>query len=139
MTKSGWMIGAAMIALCAGNATPCIAQAGQAVATFPAAEQTTLNRLSDLDHLPSGQWRYHAADMPHGEDPNLDDSTWSVAESGRDLGTEGLWFRRWIEIPKSLEGYDLTGAAVWFHASIDSHLPLTQIVYVNGQPHCHGR
>src|SRR6185437_8519991 len=109
------------------------AQAGQAIATFPAAEQATLNRLSDLDHLPSGTWRYHAADMPHGEDPNLDDAAWPVAESGRDLGEEGLWFRRWIEIPKSLEGYDLTGAAIWFHASIDSHLPMTQIVYVNGR------
>jgi alpha-mannosidase len=133
MTKTRLMTAGALITLCAGSATLCIAQAGQTIATFPAVEQTTLNRLSDLDHLPSGTWRYHVADMPHGEDPNLDDSAWSVAESGRDLGTEAMWFRRWIEIPKALDGYDLTGTAIWFHASVDAHLPLTQIIYVNGR------
>ena len=123
---------AAAMTLCAVPVL-AMAQAEQAIATFGSTAQTTLNRLSDLDHLPSGTWRYHAADMPHGEDPNLDDSSWSVAESNRDLGTEAIWFRSWIEIPKSLVGYDLTGAAIWFHASIDSHLPLTQIIYVNGR------
>ena len=82
---------------------------------------------------PSGTWRYHAADIAHGEDPNLDDSTWPVAESNVDYSKEGVWFRRWVQIPKTLDGYDITGADIWFHASVDAHLPLTQIVYVNGQ------
>jgi alpha-mannosidase len=116
-------------------AAPLLARAqspAQIIATFPAPDQAALNRLGELDHLPSGEWRYHAADLPRGEAPDLDDSKWTVAEGGRDLGTEALWFRRWIEVPKSLAGYDLTGAALWFHASVDAHLPLTQIVYVNG-------
>lgn len=133
MKKITFTTAAAVLALCAAQPRVGSAQAGQAIATFPATAQTTLNRLSDLDHLPSGTWRYHVADMPHGEDPNLDDSAWAIAESNHDLGTKAMWFRRWIEIPKSLDGYDLTGTAIWFHASIDAHLPLTQIIYVNGR------
>ena len=105
----------------------------QVIASFPASTQATLKRLGDLDHLPGGAWRYHVADMAHGEDPELDDSKWPTAEGGRDLSTQALWFRRWIEVPVSLDGYDLTGSAVWFHASIDAHMPLTQIIYVNGR------
>lgn len=111
----------------------CVGQTGQSIAAFQASAQATLKRLGDLDHLPSGEWRYHAADMPHGEDPAVDDGSWQVAEGGRDLGTEALWFRRWIEVPKTIDGYDLSGTTIWFHASIDAHLPLTQIIYVNGR------
>lgn len=71
--------------------------------------------------------------MPHGEDPELDDSKWEVAKGGSDLGAQALWFRSWIEVPASLDGYDLADATIWFHASIDAHLPLTQIIYVNGR------
>ncbi|HEX5283664.1 MAG TPA: glycoside hydrolase family 38 C-terminal domain-containing protein [Bryocella sp.] len=133
MEKTRFTTAAAVLMLCAAWPAIGTAQAGQAIATFPSTAQATLNRLSGLDHLPSGTWRYHTADMPHGEDPNLDDSAWPVAESNRDLGTQAIWFRRWIDIPKSMDGYDLTGAAIWFHASVDAHLPLTQIIYVNGR------
>src|ERR1022692_5258888 len=37
---------------------------------------TTLSRLEAMTTLPLSQWRSHAA-MPHGEDPSLDDSTWT--------------------------------------------------------------
>ena len=108
-------------------------QVGQAISTFAPPAQATLNRLSALDHLPSGTWRYHTADLAHGEDPNLDDSSWPVAAPNTDYAKEAMWFRSWITVPKLLEGYDLTGAAIWFHASVDAHRPVTQIVYVNGQ------
>ncbi len=123
----------AVVSLAVLGQRPVLAQAGQAVATFSPAAQTTLNKLSTLDHLPDGIWRYHTADIAHGEDRDLDDSRWPAAQQGTDYGREGMWFRSWIEVPKLLNGYDLTGAAIWFHASIDAHLPVTQIVYVNGQ------
>ena len=38
-------------------------------------EETTLGRLESLGNLPGGSWRYHQGDVPHGEDPSLDDSS----------------------------------------------------------------
>jgi alpha-mannosidase len=110
-----------------------VAQAMQIAKTLSPAAQTAISRLSDLDHLPSGPWKYHATDLPHGEDPNLDDSQWQVLQNNHDYGTDGLWLRSWVQVPKSLDGYDLTGAALWFHASLEAHRPITQIIYVNGQ------
>lgn len=120
----------AMIALACNVAC---AQTAQPATSFSKEAQAKLNKLSSLDHLQSGIWRYHSANILHGEDPALDDSNWPIAQKGVDYTNEGMWFRSWIEIPKLLDGYNLTGAAIWFHASIDAHLPLTQIVYVNGQ------
>lgn len=62
------------------------------------------NCLSALDHLPSGTWRYHTADLAHGEDPLLDDSNWPVAQPNTDYPKEGVWFRGWIQVPKLLHG-----------------------------------
>ena len=84
-----------------------MAQAVQPMAKFPTAAQATLKRLDDCDHLPGGVWRYHAADMPHREDPAVDDASWPIAESGNDLDAEALG-SRWIGVPKTLDGYDLT-------------------------------
>ena len=41
-----------------------------------AQEESTIERLESLDVLPEGQWLYHEGDVPHGEQPSLDDSNW---------------------------------------------------------------
>ena len=124
---------AAILALSVGGERAVLAQSAQAIALYSPGAQQTLNQLSSLDHLPGGVWKYHTADIAHGEDAGLDDSSWPAAKEGTEYAKEGMWLRSWIEVPKLLNGYDLTGTAIWFHASIEAHLPVTQIVYVNGQ------
>jgi hypothetical protein len=46
-------------------------------------------RLTQLNHLPDGSWRVHAGDMPHGENPDLDDSSWPSGQPGPDSGGTG--------------------------------------------------
>src|ERR1700710_2274688 len=37
-----------------------------------------LHTLETLDALPAADWRFHAGDLPHGESPALDDSSWPL-------------------------------------------------------------
>jgi alpha-mannosidase len=69
--------------------------------------------------------------MEHGESPTLDDANWQMASSP--LPGEALWLRTSIEVPKSLNGYDLTGTQISFRLHIDANGPVTQIVYFNGR------
>src|ERR1022692_2448748 len=77
----------------------------------------TLSRLEAMTTLPLAQWRSHGA-MPHGEDPSLDDSTWtSVSLSagrggGRGAGASDAWYRTTLEIPQTAGGRDLHGARI---------------------------
>lgn len=93
-----------------------------------------LNRLGTFNRLPDGPWRMHDADVAHGENPSLDDSGWAVAKSGTDYPATGIWFRRWIEVPQTLNGYDLTGVRIWFLLQAQArHGSLNEIVYFNGR------
>jgi alpha-mannosidase len=89
--------------------------------------------LKALTHLPANEWRVHPADIDHGEAVGLDDSSWNVVHANSNGPYEALWYRRWIEVPKNLHGYDLSGARVWFSFQIDANGPVTQIVYFNGR------
>ena len=93
--------------------------------------KATLDKLESLTSLPKPNWHYHVGDMAHGESPTLDDANWQ-AVSGP-LPGEALWLRAAIEVPKSLNGYDLTGTDVSFRMLIDANGPVTQIVYFNGR------
>src|SRR6185437_2134535 len=46
---------------------------------------------------------------------------------------EAVWYRQWVEVPKSLNGYDLTGARIWFQFHAEANGPVPQIIYVNGR------
>jgi alpha-mannosidase len=108
-------------------------QIKQIVQSLPAADQTILDQLGELNHLPEGTWRYHAGDLPHGEDPDLDDSAWPVAKTHTQYPHEAVWFRRWVEVPKTLHGYDLTGTRIWFQFQAWANGPMPQIIYFNGR------
>jgi len=71
-------------------------------------------QLAQLNHLPEGSWRVHAGDMPHGENPDLDDSSWPAGKPGADSSGQPVWFRQRITIPKMFHGYDLTGTKILF-------------------------
>lgn len=71
-------------------------------------------------------------DMAHGESPELDDAAWPIAKAGG-YSNESVWFRQWIEVPKMLDGYDLTGTQISFLFQAGASGTLTQIIYVNGQ------
>jgi alpha-mannosidase len=46
---------------------------------------------------------------------------------------EAVWFRRRIEVPKSLHGYDLNGARLWFSFTANANGSVPQILYFSGR------
>ncbi len=105
----------------------------RAAGALPADSRAIVDRLMGLRELPDGPWKFHAGDLPHGEDPNLDDSTWATMVAGASGPNEAVWFRRIVEVPAALDGYDLTGARIWFQFHADANGPVPQIIYVNGR------
>jgi alpha-mannosidase len=95
--------------------------------------QKVIERLSTFDDLPAAEWRYHAGDLPHGESPSLDDSGWPLVKARSEAPNEAVWYRREVEVPKTLNGYDLTGARIWFTFHARANGPMPQIVYFNGR------
>jgi alpha-mannosidase len=93
----------------------------------------TLKRLDSLQNLPSGPWRYHAGDIAHGESPSLDDSSWQSVEPKTTASKDAVWYRQTIEIPKTLDGYDLTGTQINFRFRADANGPMPEILYFNGR------
>lgn len=75
-------------------------------------------RLEAMTVLPISAWRYHDANIAHGEDPSLDDSAWQtttltyterrVSDSG--AGPDKAWYRTTVEVPSNLGGKDISGA-----------------------------
>lgn len=94
-------------------------------------EEAILQRLDSFAHLPTGSWKYHVGDMAHGETVSLDDSSWQEAKKDQSFSEEAVWFRQWIEVPKTLSGYDLTGSRIWFRFKTSGNPP--QIIYFNGR------
>jgi alpha-mannosidase len=95
--------------------------------------RTAVARLADLNQLPAVEWRFHAGDLPHGESPDLDDSSWQVVKARTQVSEDAVWFRRSIEVPQTLHGYDLTGARIWFSFAASANGPMPEIIYFNGR------
>jgi alpha-mannosidase len=92
-----------------------------------------LHTLEMLNSLPAGEWHFHAGDVPHGESPSLDDSTWPLVKPRAKAPQDAVWYRRVIEVPKTLNGYDITGARIWFQFHANANGPMPQIIYFNGR------
>lgn len=101
--------------------------------TLPQQSQKTIERLATFENLPGDEWHYHVGDLPHGEDPTLNDASWPVAKPHSKAPTEAVWYRRMIEVPKTLNGYDLTGARIWFQFRANANGPVPEIIYFNGR------
>ena len=90
-----------------------------------------LDRLKALTELPAAEWRVHSGDLARGEDPKLDDSNWQIAKPGYEWDSGAMWFRRWIEVPADLKGYDLTGGTLYFEFHVEGYF-VPEIIYLNG-------
>ncbi|MBE7158703.1 MAG: alpha-mannosidase, partial [Rhodospirillales bacterium] len=97
------------------------------------AEMNTLKRLHELSVLPDGAWKMHEGDLPHGESPSVDDSSWRAVTAPFTGSKDALWFRREITIPRTLHGYNLTGTDISFRFQADANGPMPEIVYFDGR------
>ena len=100
---------------------------------LPADARPVVDRLMSLRELPDGPWQVHVGDLPHGEDASLDSSSWPVMKVDTKAPTDAIWFRQTVEVPQTLNGYDLTGARIWFQFHADANGPMPEIVYFNGR------
>jgi alpha-mannosidase len=101
----------------------------------------TLDRLGLLLSEPIQEWRVHA-DLPHPEDPALNDSDWqqitiknprteSAAERQHPWkGSRVL--RRWIEVPQKINGYAMQGARLKLDLVFGSDADAVITVFCNG-------
>jgi alpha-mannosidase len=92
-----------------------------------------LHTLEELNSLPAAEWRFHSGDLPHGESVTLDDSRWPIVTAPANAPTDAVWYRREIEVPKTLHGYDITGSRVWFQFRAEANGPMPEIIYFNGR------
>jgi alpha-mannosidase len=106
---------------------------GEAPKPVEPAIDAVASQLRALTHLPADEWRYHAGDLPHGEDVALDDSSWTIVKNKSQAPEDAVWYRRWIEVPPTLDGYDLTGTKLRFQFAAYANDPITEIVYFNGR------
>ena len=72
---------------------------------------------------------YHVGDVPNAASVTLDDSSWTKAQAGGAPPQGASWIRYWVVVPKSVNGYDLTGATIGFRPMGRG----TQEIYVNGE------
>ena len=105
----------------------------KATALLAPASRTVVDRLASLHELPAGTWKMHPGDVAHGEDTNLDDSSWQLITLDEIAPNEAVWFRQSIRVPATLNGYDLTGARIWFQFHADANGPMPEILYFNGR------
>ena len=112
-------------------------EVGRGLALLPAQSRTVVNRLMSLSQLPAGTWKMHEGDLPHGEAVNLntglDASGWQDATVGAQYSTSAIWFRQTIQLPATLNGYDLSGARIWFQFHSNANGPIPEIIYFNGR------
>ena len=115
---------------CAG---PAQAQNRDPLSALSVGAHRTIAQLNSLNAIPAGDWKFHAGDVAHGEAPEMDDADWQTVAGNSRAPTEAVWYRRWIEVPKTLNGYDLSGARVWFQFEAYANGPMPQIIYFNGR------
>ena len=112
---------------------PVAEQSARALKSLSPPSQQVIAKLSQLNRLPAADWRFHVGDVPHGEAVDLDDSSWPIAKPDVDASNQAVWYRRLVEVPKTLHGYDLTGSRIWFRFLASANGPIPQIIYFNGR------
>ena len=95
--------------------------------------QQTLVQLNSFRTLDESEWHYHAGNIPNGQDPNLDDSSWPLISRQRGLPTEAVWFRREVIVPNEIHGYSLANARIELAFHVDSHGAAPLIIFLDGR------
>jgi alpha-mannosidase len=109
------------------------AEAARIAAALQPESRAVIERLSSLRELPDGAWKMHSGDLAHGEAVNLDESGWQAIKPRDKAPNEAVWFRQTYQVPKTLNGYDLSGARIWFQFHAYANGPMPQILYFNGR------
>ncbi len=99
----------------------------------PSPVKEAVSQLRSLTQLPAEEWRFHAGDLAHGEGVTLDDSGWPIVKNKSEAPEGAVWYRRWIAVPSTLNGYDLTGTKLWFQFSVSANGSVPEIVYFNSR------
>ncbi len=108
------------------------AEASKIAANLPVSAQAVIDRLSSLRELSDGTWKMQAGNVAHGEAVNLDEGTWQPFSTGT-APKDAVWFRQTYDVPATLNGYDLTGARIWFQFHAMANGPVPEIVYFDGR------
>ncbi|HTV57840.1 MAG TPA: glycoside hydrolase family 38 C-terminal domain-containing protein [Verrucomicrobiae bacterium] len=90
-----------------------------------------LDRLQSITSVPLSSWYVHDADLPHGEDPSLDASSWPQVKIGEDW-QGSRWLRQTFEVPANLYGYSLQGARISLDLEVNSDIAVYISVFSNG-------
>jgi alpha-mannosidase len=110
-----------------------VSETQRAAAQLPAQSRAVVERLLSLDQLPATAWKMHFGDLTHGEAVGLDESDWHPVALREKAPTDAVWFRQTVQIPDTLNGYDLTGARIWFQFHADANGPMPEMIYYNGR------
>jgi alpha-mannosidase len=113
------------------SATFCLAQSTAPGAEPSDAYKPVLDRLESLTTLRLPDWRFHT-EIPHPEDPSLDDSSWETIQLDQLWNTGPRVFRRRIELPEKLNGYSVAGASVKLDLAFNSNESLMITVFSDG-------
>ena len=105
--------------------------------TSPDPYKPILDRLDSLTVQSISDWHFHA-DVPHPEDPALDDSAWQSVRVDERWSTGARVLRREIEIPPYLNSYATKGASVKLDLAFDSNGPLVISIFSDGALVYHG-
>jgi alpha-mannosidase len=96
--------------------------------------EKVLSRLDTISTgLPDGEWRSHNGDLPHGEDPTLDDSSWTLRKGRYSVPPDAIWLRRTVVLPETLGGYSFRGARLYLGLKARSDGGEQEIIYLDGR------
>ncbi len=138
----GLVLGCAIVALMAAGsvsaqtvveAARVAAEVNRVAGNLPEQSKNVITRLTMLRELPDGDWKTHSGDLAHGEAVDLNESDWKPIAHNSKAPNEAVWFRQTYTVPETLNGYDLTGARIWFQFNAYANGPMPEIVYFNGR------
>ncbi len=110
-----------------------VSETERVAAQLPAQSRAVVERLLSLDQLPATAWKMHSGDLTHGEAVGLDESDWQPEVLREKAPTDAVWFRQTVQVPDTLNGYDLSGVRIWFQFHADANGPMPQMINYNGR------
>ena len=120
-----WAVSAQQI----GRTYSAEAQTNAALQALSPQAQAVMTALPTLGAIPLGAFGYHAGPVANGGSPNLDDSSWQKVQLPFTASADEIWLRQWVQVPRSLNGYDPSGARVWLEEPGRGDVA----VYLNGE------
>ena len=95
--------------------------------------QTAIAFLHSLMVPAADRWRIAAGEVPNAESPEFDDSAWSTVNASNHRPEGAITLRQWVEVPKILNGYSLTGSTIWMRLDIRAWGSASGVtLFVNG-------